>query len=137
MWLKNLFARASEIDRLQREVDFTRRQKEEIEGLLEREESRNALLESALKTEQKAHNMALRRYADQMSKQVGLNQHFVADATPKEADKPLQLSPDEEERVTWMAKVQRDEDVDAGLSPRPIEFYENIIREDPSKYLIS
>ncbi len=137
MWLKNLFARASEIDRLQREVDFTRRQKEEIEGLLEREESRNALLESALKAEQKAHNMALRRYADQMSKQVGLNQHFVADATPKQPDKPLQLSADEEERVSWMAKVQRDEDVDAGLSPRPIEFYENIIREDPSKYLLS
>ncbi len=130
------WSQAKHIDLLQREVKFANDQKAEIEGLLNREETRNALLETALKEEQKAHNMALRRYADQMSKQVGLGQHFVADATPKPESKPLILSAHEEEEVRWAAKAQQDSDIEKGYDPQPIEFYENAIREDRDKFIL-
>lgn len=116
---------AATIDRLTREVEFAVRQKDEIEGLLNREESRSALLEKALITERQAKDKVLLRYADQVSKQVGLPQHFVDDAKPKVEDKP---DAELESRVRDAAIVQREQDINSGLDPYPVEWYENQIR---------
>lgn len=133
MWQK-WFNQAGQIDKLTRQLEFQEHKCAEIERMLEREEQRNALLESAIKTEQKAHNQALRRYADQISKQVGLPQHFVSDTTPKAEPKPEE--PDME-MVRWEALRIREADIDSGASDvPPLQFYINKLIENPSDIII-
>ncbi len=121
------FNQAARIDALDRELDFARRQKDEIEKLLVRSETRERLLETSLTAEQKAHNLALRRYADQVSKQVGLPQHFVADAKPKPEEMP---DPDVEARIMLYAQKQMEADIDqSGEAPWTLEQYAAEIRK--------
>ena len=117
---------AKQIANLERDLAFAEREKVLAERELSRVEQRATLLETALDSERKAHNLVLRRYADQVSKQVGLPQHFVADSKPKPEEVP---DPDVEARIMTLAKMQRDADIDNGEDPWPLEDYANEIRK--------
>ena len=117
---------ANQIARQGMEIEFLQREKVYLESECTRQDQRISLLETALAKEQKDHNLALRRYADQVSKQVGLPQHFVADAKPKPEEVP---DPDLEARIMTLAKMQRDADIDNGENPWPLEDYANEIRK--------
>lgn len=135
MWRK-WWHQAGQIDTLSRDLEFERRKCEELERMLNREEERNALLESAIKTEQKAHNLALRRYADQISKQVGLPQKFVDDVTPRPEPKPEPID------MTWLfaeAQSIRQAELDTAIDPDSvpsIDFYLEALKKNPSDIII-
>lgn len=122
------FNQAARIDFLEREVDFVSRQKVEIERMLDKAEVERDLYRVALTAEQKEHNKVLRRYADQISKQVGLPQKFVEDIKPKPQEMP---DPDVEARIMNMAKMQMDAEADAnfGEAPWTLEQYAAEIRK--------
>jgi len=134
-FIRNLFKKASEITRLNQEIDFIIRQKNEIEGLLNREESRNALLEKSLKSERTAKDKILLRYADQVSRQVKLPEHFVSDAAPKVEVKPEVLNTEQEQKLNWLANEQRDWDIaeKGEENVPPLEVYINAIKADDKK----
>jgi hypothetical protein len=121
------FNQASTIASLERDVAFLEREKVLAETEKDRMEARLNLAEADLAGERKAHNLALRRYADQISKQAKLPEHFVADVTPKPPEVP---DPDVEARILMLAKMQMDADVDMmGEAPWPLENYVNEIRK--------
>jgi len=129
------FNQAARIDTLEREVDFAHRKTTEIERMLDKSEARCDLLEKALTAEQKEHNKALRRYADQISKQVGLPQKFVEDVKPKPEEMP---DPDLEARIMNMAQMQMDAEADAnfGVAPWTLDQYANEIRKQGIENII-
>ena len=127
---------AREIDRLTRELEFAIREKGQIESLLEREEVRTTILEKSLTSERNAHNKAVRRVSDIVCKQVGLPQHFVADAKETPEVQPIQYSPDEESDIRWMAEEQRQADIDSGYDAAPLDTYIALIREKGVRELL-
>jgi len=129
---KKWFNQASQIDTLNRDLEFERKAKEQIEGLLEREETRNELLESAVKSERAKKDKVLLRHADMMSQKSGLTPAFVKDAeSKKEPDNLIEYDDEMERRITAAAKLQQDIDPE----PQSLEFYEESIRQDPERYL--
>ena len=116
------------------QIDLLTRQLEFAQGRIDRAEIENELLTKALKAEQNAHNKALRRYADQISKQVGLPQHFVNDVTPPKEPQPefVDIS-----RLTIEAANIRQADIDAGEEEVPdLEFYIEALKNNPSEIII-
>lgn len=113
-------------------VDFLTRE-------LDRIEQRHDLLEAALTRESADHKRTLRRVADQASKQLGLPAHFVKDGEDTGTVTSTPPDPEEssdEQFVRWQAKAQRDSDIEAGITPNTIEYYEGIIRSNPNGYII-
>lgn len=127
----NWLAQRAEIDRLRDQVDF-------LSHHLEREDEQNQLLRSALEKESADHKRTLRRVADQASKQLGLPQHFVRDGEPKVEPPPPEIDESQEasEMIRWQAQVQMEADIEAGITPQPLEYYLKVIRENPTKYII-
>jgi len=138
-WIRKWFAQGNEIAHLRMEVEFLTRERNEYQSLLDREETRTALLESALGKEVADHKRTLRRIADQAAKQLGLPAHYVKDG--EEARSVPSTPPDPEESsdeqfVRWQAEAQRNADIEAGITPNTIEFYEAIIRSNPNGFII-
>jgi DNA-directed RNA polymerase specialized sigma54-like protein len=128
---------AKRIDWLERELDFTQRAKTELENFLNREEEKNALLESALSTERKELKQTLRRVADQAVKQIGLPQTYIKDAEKSESVNPPPPDKDEpSEWVLWQANEQRKADEEAGIEPAPLEHYIKVLQEHPNRFVI-
>ena len=130
--LRKWFAQAGEIDRLTRELNFAEKKCDEMERLLDREEKRANLLESALLKERGAKDKILLRYADQISRQQKLPQHFIDDAREPEKEVVEVPTMMEVEHVKWAAKELREFDLAQGRETPPIEVYEQKVKEDPS-----
>lgn len=134
----NWIGQRNEIERLTKELSFESRKTVELSNLLDREEKRNALLETALSKEYSDHKKTLRRVADNASKQLSLPQGYLKDGDePKSVIPP---PPDEDTTVPamvlWQSKVQRDADIADGIVPLPLEEYVRIISEAPTKYML-
>ena len=54
----------------------------------------------------------------------------------KPAPEP-QLSPEEETEIWAAAELMRNDDIENGYDPRPVEVYANIIRENKNKYILN
>jgi len=128
-YIRNLFAKATEIDRLQGRCDY-------LQSCLDREIWKNQHLDEQIVAERKAKDKFVLRYADQISRQAKLPEHFVDDVTPKEAPKPEPLTMAEEEKVRWAAIELRNADIDSGRDAPPLETYINAIKEDPNSVFI-
>jgi hypothetical protein len=124
------FNQASQIDTLTRDLDFERRKNGELENLLEREETRNGLLEKAITQARNSEIRTLRQAADVGLRQLKLTPVFVKDAEPKEAETLFEYDDEMERRITEAAKLQRDIDPE----PQSLEFYEEAVRKDPDRY---
>lgn len=120
----NLFAKASELTRLDNEVGWLRSE-------VKRKDAQLQLAEEALEKERKAHNTALRRTADLICRQQKLPEHFVADLTPKEPPKPEEPDPKEVERIAWAARAMRDDDIANGRDVPSLDTYIEAIKKDP------
>ena len=82
-FIQRLFDKADTIGHLEVQVSMLMDRLSHTEGKLD-------LTEKALVSERRAKDKIVLRYADQVSKQAGLHQHFVNDAVePK--DEPEQL----------------------------------------------
>lgn len=134
----NWIGQRNEIERLTKELAFETRQRVELSNLLDREEKKNALLESALTKEYSDHKKTLRRVADQASKQLGFPQHFVRDGEESKSviPPPPDLDDAPDPLILWQAQVQRDADIESGITPAPLEHYISVITENPNKYII-
>lgn len=130
------FNQAAQLDTLGRDLDFEQRKSSELEKLLIREEDKNALLEKEIKRVNTAKDKIVLRYADQVSKQVGLPQHFVSDVIEKPVKDKPEIDLAKEAQITWLAEENRQADIDRGIEPQPIEWYEDILRENFDKYVV-
>lgn len=117
----------------QADLDFQTKRADWLDGQIAHLETRLQLTEKALIDERKAKDKFVLRHSDMMSQKAGLVPAFIKDAEPKEPHKP---NPEEEDRIHSMAEMQRTADIDEGLEPYPIEWYENKLRENPEQYLI-
>ncbi len=136
-WVSNWFYQRTEIDRLNKEVDFQERKITELSNLLDREEKRNAVMWADLQKEFGDHKKTLRRVADAASKQLGLPQHYSRDAEPpRSAPPPPGLDDSTEAFVLWQAQEQMQADIDAGITPMELESYVKILRENPNGYVV-
>lgn len=134
----NWFRQREEIRRLEIALEYATQRQDDLAALLNREETRNALLEKSVTKEYADHKLTLRRVADQASKQLGLPQHFVRDgeSRPVSPPPPGLEPPSEDAYVLWQAQAQRDADIEAGINPAPLQHYIDIIKEAPNKYVI-
>ncbi len=135
-WVSRWVRQASEIIRLRNELTLACKERDLYAGLLQREEERNALLWNDLKAEGRAHNQALRRYADNVSKQANLPQHFVKDSAAAPPPVPEAVDEAQEAQIKWQAEIQMQADIDRGIKPEALEWYIDIIRQDPKRYII-
>lgn len=135
-WWNKWITQARTIESLRLEASFLTRRNQELLGLLEREEQRNELLETALTTELKDHKRTLRRVADQASKQLGLPQYFVKDAEEPKPPPVIETDEAQESMIRWQAEMQRQADLDAGITAAPLDHYIEVIRQNPHKYII-
>ena len=130
-WFTNLFAKATELSRLDNEVAQLR-----ID--LGQEIANRKLLESALEKERNKHNLALRRTADMLCRQNKLPEHFVKDIEPSE---PRKADPVESfvknDNITHYAKELRDADIEKGMNVASLEEYIDAIAADPDSVFIS
>lgn len=126
------FNQAAEIDTLRRQLRFAQQENEQVQNLLDREESRNKLLESDLKSERKAHNLALRRVADLVCRQEKLPQPFAKDI---ETVPEIELPDEEEDKYTWAATEMRNADLASGIN-LPLEQYIERIKANPNQVFL-
>lgn len=126
-FVRNLFAKATEIDRLRDERDTARM-------YLHRADTRIEVLEKQLQTERDKKDKFMLKYCDQISVQHKLYGVFAKDDTPK-PEKPIELSPEEEADVQWLAQTQRNADIDLGKDVPDISVYETAIRQDPKRFM--
>ena len=83
-FIQRLFDKADTIGHLEVQVSMLMDRLSHAEGKLD-------LTEKALVSERRAKDKIVLRYADQVSKQAGLHQHFVNDAVESKPDEPEQL----------------------------------------------
>ncbi len=126
-FFRNLFTTAGEVASLTREVLS-------LQGQLEHERTRNALLEQQIIAERKKKDSVLLKYCDQVSKLNHLPMVF-REKVERPAQEPEPLSIVEEERVKYIAEAMRNDDLDRDGDARPIEAYIDAINLDPAKYL--
>ncbi len=133
----NWVRQREEIRQLTWELSLKTLRVDELLDLLNREETRNGLLEAALAKESSAHNLTLRRVADNASKQLGLPQGYVKDGqTASVTPPPPDAGTSDDPYVLWQAQAQRDADIEAGINPAPLEHYVSVIKEAPNKYVL-
>ncbi len=129
-FVSKFWNQARRIDLLERELEYTH-------NLLDKETQKNALLESALTKEYSDHKKTLRRVADQACKQIGLPQVYVRDGEEKPVIPPPSGNDSPvSELVLWQAQEQRNADIEAGITPAPIDYYVSIIKENPTGFII-
>ena len=131
-FFRNLFRTAGEVSGLSQQVTFYEKQNELLEWKVKE-------LEKEVKSERRLKDTFVRQFCNQMSVKNGL---YGAFKTPEEEKRPEQsklfdLSPDEEEKILWAAEQMRNDDIESGNDPRPIEAYANKLREDPARYILN
>lgn len=127
------FDQANQISSLQREVAYLTRQLQATEGRLEVAEAKNALLDKEVLAERARKDKFVNKFCDQLSVQQKLHGVFV-EKEPVKRSKPVYTA-DVEMQIEQTARMQREVDEQAGLTPLALEDYADLIREDPEKYL--
>lgn len=124
---------AGQIDSLSRDLDFEQRRCKELESLLEREEFRNKALEKEVLKARNSEIRTLRHHADVISKTVKASSTFTTINEPPPPPPP----PDATmlEKTRWAAEQMRQIDIDDGITPFDVEYYESLIKENPEQYL--
>lgn len=114
------------------EIDLLTRQLEFAQGRIDRADQECELLKKALRAEQSAHNKALRRYADQISKQIGLPQKFVEDVEPPKEVMTDDVAPERLAELREWAIDMRNQDIDNGDIDVPaLSVYVQKMIDDP------
>lgn len=128
----NIFRKAAEIDRLENELDFSRRQLQFAQDRIDSLELKNELLEKTIKSERAKHDKFVAAAMDKLTKNTGTFQKIV---TPPEPQKEPEISEQEMLRIEAAAQLQRDADVASGYEPQNLDFYVSEIKKDPARYL--
>lgn len=142
-FFRNLFNQAAKIDQLSRNIAIEQRKVDELEYLLNRSDSLYKLLEKrceTLETEvekaRKSEMRTLRHHADIIGKSVKVQSSFKAiNEEAIEQPKP-EIDPAMEDKIMWAAEQMRAEDIRNNIRPSTVESYAEVIRENPSEYII-
>lgn len=129
--MRNLFNQARRIADFKREVDFLSRQLEFTEQRAISAEARIVKLDKRVEFERSKFDKFVYVAMDKLTKNAGT---FQKSLLPPVVEKLVELSPDEQSQIEWVAQLNRDADVDAGYEPQPLEFYIDAIKADPQKY---
>jgi len=122
---------ATQIRDYEREVDFLRRQLAFTEDRAVHAEMKVDLLEETVISERSKHDKFVAVAMDKLTKNAGTFQKVLL---PQPVEKPVEMSESEMERIEWIAKMNKEADEDMGLDPQPLEYYIDIIKQDPQKY---
>ncbi len=122
---------ATQIRDYEREVDFLRRQLAFTEDRAIHAETKVELLEKTVISERSKHDKFVAVAMDKLTKNAGTFQKVML---PVPEVKPVEISEDELARIEWIAKMNKEADEDMGLTPQPLEYYIDIIKQDPQKY---
>lgn len=130
----NLFRKASELGRLDNE-------NARLVAALQKTEWKVTELEKEVRSERNKKDKILLRYADQVSRQNKLPEHFVSDAKPPEPP-PIEVpSMLEDERYRHTAQKLREADLElvSGDEGRvePFEVYYEAVKKDPEYVFVN
>lgn len=137
-FLRDIFTKARKIDDLTSRYDLLEERYQALQNDYGRLEAKYDLAEKAIKSERASKDRFMLRYCDQMSERQRNSGLFTKDAEPKVIAPVIDvLSVEEEAQIQYAAEMMRQTDLDANIEAPPIEKYIEIVRKNPSHYILN
>ena len=122
-FFRKLFAKMSEIDRLQAELKWESHKRYAEEQRADRAEAKLELTEKALGAERRAKDKIALRYCDQISRQQKLPERFVEDSKPEKEAIQYYDEAYEAQLRAYAIEAKQQAEANGDIEPWPLEKY--------------